>query len=285
MRWYPANEEHAIERVAFTALLDFPLAPKGFQSILAKIGQKASLVGINEMVVLPPPLQIQLSPQDAAVGVFSPSQRLDISSAGRSYRKTENGTIAEEIIYNPTALVFAATKYKRWSPFLDRLSECLSEALTEIAENTNIIDIRLEYWDRFDLRSEQSSQTGTTKLINESTKLISPYFTERVGSWHAHVGFFQPDGMETRTLVNANVDVISNTPGLPPIFPEGTEAQARIYTLASAQHIVLNKGFPDWENIKANLSAKHQLLKSLLCDLIDGGLSDLISLKAEPLDQ
>ena len=50
MGWKPASETHAIERVALTLLLKDVLPPKAQSSIQASIGQKASEIGVNEMM-------------------------------------------------------------------------------------------------------------------------------------------------------------------------------------------------------------------------------------------
>jgi uncharacterized protein (TIGR04255 family) len=285
MSWQPAREQHAIERVAFTALLGFPLPPKPFERLLTSVRRRAADSGINEMVVLPQPVQIQLTAQDPKISGFQLTPPAEFGPLGQAYRKTDDGRVLEEIICHNNIIVFSATKYRHWTDFLSRLELCLSEAIKSISQLTNILEVRLEYWDRFDQRAPATEgNSEEDHLINPRSTLVAPFQYGQTGSWHSHIGFFLGEGTAVRTLVNANIDVVSNSPGLPPVLIEGISGQARIYTLVTAQHTVPNSGFDDWQTVKDALDSRHELSKSIVGDLIHPRLADQIQLSARPLD-
>ena len=283
MNWHPASEMHAIERVAFAALLSYPLSPKPFERLLTKVRHKAAETGINELIVLPP-VQIRLGSQDPKLSGPQLGPHVEFGNPGQAFRRTENGRVLEEIIFNPSALAFSATTYNRWTEFTGRLKDCLSEVLTSIAEDAYISELRIEYLDRFDLSMDGDSGTVTDcgSLINQNSVLISPVFRTQIGSWHEHIGFFLDDNGDVRTLVNACY-VIANSPGMPPALAEGYAAQAKFYSLTSAQQVVPNRGFENWENIKDHIDSRHELSKSIFGDLIHPVLAEKIRLDAKPL--
>lgn len=281
MNWRPASEKHAIERVAFTALLGFPLPPKPFDRLLTKVRRKAGDTGINEMIVLPKPLQITLGAQDPKLSGPQLAPKLEFGATGQAFRKTENGRVLEEIVFSNGVLAFAATSYNHWSEFSERVRECLSEIIDTISDITNITEIRIEYWDRFDL-VDGDTKARSEFLINPSSTLLAHFYQRINTSWHTHLGFFLDEGSDVRTLVNANIDVIANAPGLPPVLADGYLAQARFYTLISAQNTLPDKGFENWETIKNRIDSGHELSKSIVGDLIHPALAEKIDLKAKP---
>jgi uncharacterized protein (TIGR04255 family) len=283
MNWQPASEMHAIERVAFAALFSFPLGPKPFERELTKVRHEAAKSGINELIVLPQPVQIRFGAQDPKLSGPQLAPQFEFGNPGQAFRRTENGRVLEEIVFNPSALAFSATTYNRWGDFKARLKDCLSDALTSVAEDTYISELRIEYIDRFDLLSDDSSTMADCRgLINPNSVLISPKFKTQTGSWHEHIGFFLDDNGDVRTLVNANVDVIANSPGMPPALQDGYAAQAKFYTLTSAQQVGPNRGFEDWDNIEEHIHSRHELSKSIFGDLVHPTLAEKIRLEARP---
>jgi len=278
MSWTPVNADHAIERVLFTTLFSDQLPTKVMSQLGVELGAKASSVGINEMVQLsPPPFPIHF---DGAV-----QQQPQMPNFGQVYRKTSNGIVLEEINCTAMSLSFSATLYVHWKDFLERVEECLAEAINRVAEVTDIVDVRLEYWDKFNL-PHGNTAADVKSLVNPASRLIPGYFKEQKGSWHTHFGFFTPDhnSNSRRVLVNGNVDVAANVDGFPSMFEPDIYAQARVHTLAATQHTVPNQSFDSWDVIKSVANHEHDLLKSVMADCIHSDLVKAINLNANPFE-
>jgi uncharacterized protein (TIGR04255 family) len=176
---------------------------------------------------------------------------------------------------------YSTTNYDRWAGFLSGVQAIIAPSLAVIFATTAVNEIRLEYWDRFD-RSVDCDKNEP--LINSGSKLIGEAFRDAVGAWHAHVGFFSNvQHANRRTLINANVDVVTSMPNNLQQFPSGVTGQSRIYTLGSLQAINSCNPFDDWGVIEPEIVNVHHLLKSVLGDIIHPSIATSVQLNANPL--
>ncbi|WP_342361379.1 TIGR04255 family protein [Terrarubrum flagellatum] len=267
MPWEPANEGHAIERVAASILFAEPLPLKVLRNIQESIKTSVSPKGFDKVVLLPSPTQFQIAIHGGQPSLTNPA-------TGQAFRKVSDDAVVEEVISNESALTFAATRYQSWEAFISVAQECLAGAVASAASLVTFRDIRLEYWDRFDLKGRD----GISTLINPRTTLLSEKFRSKEQSWHNNIGYFYGVVPQTRNLINANVGVVIHAE-LPVNEISG---QARIYTLAATQSRIDEGAQPwqvdSWKAASGVLTDRHEDLKSVLVDIIHPVLSQKIKL-------
>jgi uncharacterized protein (TIGR04255 family) len=277
MPWKPANGYHAIERATVSILFKEALTQHAQSQAVNVLTSKAAALGLSEVMVLAPPVQINVV---QAGNAPSPIPQVLGPPPGRAVRKTESGRAIEEAILTDGALTFSTFTYKRWTDFKDRFEALMPHVLSIVSSTTALAEVRLEYWDRFD---RQSSSADDAPLTNPDSSLIGTTVRTNAGSWHSHVGYFTDLRPNVRTLVNANIDSIASMKHHPQSFSGNVNGQARIYTMASVQHTQEGSFFADWSIIVGELEKVHHMLKSVLADIIHPEIATAINLNAQPL--
>ncbi len=278
MPWKPANGRHAIERATASFIFRDGLTQHAHNQAVNLLMRSASALGLNETVILPPPVQLNFV-QSGNVPAPIP-QHVVGPPAGRSVRRTDNGKPQEDALLTSDLLSFTTYAYERWKPFHDRMGALLQQLFAMVSTTTAISEVRLEYWDRFDRRPASDQDEP---LTNPASQLLGPSLLSETGSWHTHVGIFRDLERDRRTLINANVDAIASMTNHPQTFSGGVTGQARIYTLASTQAVSDQNPLGTWDIAFGEFDRIHHILKSVLNDVIHPDIATAINLNAQPL--
>jgi uncharacterized protein (TIGR04255 family) len=272
--WVPLNADHAIDQVAVTVRYRQPIPEKLLATLITNLGSVASATKINEEFVQP----FQVGLQIGIGGVHSNQIPLQV---GRAFRRTQDSRVVEEITCNGLSMSYSARIYSRWDEFIEQADRCLKVAIDDVVKTVHIEEVKLEYLDIFQRRSpNDSGGHGVRDIINPNSKIVPKYYNSVTGPWHCHAGFFHENEGDSRTLVNINITSAQNVPGLPEVLPQGVHGQVNIYTAASAQFVAPDAGFNSWGEVRKVASEQHSLLKSVLGDVINPGLSQRMNLKA-----
>lgn len=283
MDWKPANRVHAIDRVALS-IRWIPLPVKPLRRMVEMVKEGAGSVGLSDQVMVQPSFAIELI-QD---GQNPPRvvQRPE-GPASQTFRRIVDGKAEFEIVCNADSIVAVDNAYQGWDAFKQTALASIREGATYVVDEIQgALEIRLEYWDRFMLPTGGVMQG----LLNPASKLLGPYAHEQQGSWHSHTGFFHQMAHGVRSLINANVDVVSRAdvvsagPGAPDV-PPNMEAVARIYSLVTAQRIAPSAGFEKFSEIQDLCESQHSHLKGVLADMISPEMASAISLNSERLER
>jgi hypothetical protein len=275
MPWKPANAVHAIDR----ALIKFEfgaLPTKAFEKVFSLVKSASEPYDFTDIVSVQNAQAFHIV-ADADGTNLVPQPGV---TSRRLRRLDTDGNVIEEIICSPSFLAFSISRYESWASIASKMPPCLSAAVSYIQEDIHNVDaVRLEYWDRF-----VQEVDGDEALLNPNTKLIPASFEKVVGSWHSHAGFFHLEG-ERRTLININVDVISEIDAeanslVASQLSEGVSALCRMYSLA----LVTPKStstFKDFDQCMEAANDAHELLKAAIGDVINPALAARIKLNAK----
>ncbi len=286
MRWRPAHEAHAIERVSLTFQFVEAAPSKPWQAVLdaaTKDMQAHNFSFIANALSFPevlisgaiqgqPGLSIEMSP-----GGIITQQHLAVT--GRTFRIVEGTSVREEIQIHRDRLVHQASVYDGWDSYKGRTLALLGASLDKLLPLVDLANVKLEYWDRFVFDGDSRGVDYSELLRSDSAHLPGfPFGTNRL--WHSHVGYFMPLEGTARRLTNVNVDVLDiiQSVGLDP--QSGSPTQRRsvgIYTMAQ-DSIQPTDSPSDQGGTISIVDGLHADLKAVLSDVITAEAADRISL-------
>jgi uncharacterized protein (TIGR04255 family) len=291
MRWLPAHEDHAIERVNLSFEFAEPLPAKPFQALINSASLDFPKQGFNsvvdehEIVASPHMIQggaganlgfrIQFAGH-APAQMASPSQMV---VGGRNFQALNETGVREEVLIHRDRFVHSSMIYGGWAAHRARVLALLGSYLDRALPLANVHIIKLEYWDRFVFRGAPA-EAAYSELLRPNSRFLPGFPTDTRELWHSHVGFFLPD--PPRRLINVNVDVID-------IIETSLEKQATgesalrrsvgLYTLA--QDTLAQGASPSSaEGTISTLEALHTILKETFSAVITDEAANRISLNA-----
>jgi hypothetical protein len=279
MSWQPAAQTHAIDRVAASINVAGRIGGKAHDQIAALVQARAALAGINELSVIPRAFAIQLA---AGPDSLLPQIQPEPGSPGRVMRRTVDGRVAEEVVFDGASLVFNASVYSSWDEFITRLTDVCLPVIEQISLVAYVREVRLEYWNRFEWISDDPPDTAA--LVNPASKFLPARVVQAEKSWHSHLGYFIYPRDGVRTLVNLNVDVAHREPAVPVALRPGVHGQASIYTLVGDHVLPPVDGFDDAAAVVEVWNRNHAYGKAVLGNTLNPELTSRIALNAPDLD-
>ncbi|TXN41415.1 hypothetical protein FV232_19770 [Methylobacterium sp. WL30] len=287
MRWQPAHETHAIERVTVTLMFAEHISTKPWQMLLPLATRDLSKLGFQAAPDAPQLAQNlpQSAPGVAQLVINIGANPVAFGNVGggipfsRNFQYIEAGEARDEIIVARNMFLFTTTFYGGWASLRNRFAEALNNHISIALNTVNIGAIKIEYWDRF--VSEDSADAADYKgLLDIASKYVPKFGFETEGLWHSHVGLFVEPGSSERRLVNLNIDVvdIAEAPEAGAVMAE--PAQKRSVGIYSMVQDTPRPGAPleSAAAIYSTLDEMHTILKVVLADAITDAASDRIAL-------
>ncbi len=271
VRWQPAHEAHAIERVCVTFRFPQDMPDKQWQKLLGsqtpKLQQES--FGFADMRLAS---QIIIGPADV------PQPPLDISNVPANRRIFRSESTGEELQLQPSQLIYFTSRYISWNYFKERMISLLSQFLHETLSVLNINIVKLEYWDRFVFNGEPNN-VAYGELFRFGSRHFPNFLFDQVDLWHSHIGYFASSELNVKRLINFNVDILdiatapdanSQIPGLP-------KRSAGLYSMA--QDSIEASAAPDNLNkTEEILDQLHAILKDVLADALTAEAANRIAL-------
>ncbi|GJD96913.1 TIGR04255 family protein [Methylobacterium iners] len=290
MRWKPAHDAHAIERVSLSLQFPEPIPSKPWQTLLNAAALEFPAAGFNvtlEEVEINigqfaggPGMRIPIAGAPGfAVG---PGQMVQAPIAGRSFQRVVSNEVREEITLSRNGFAYAAVRYDGWASYRERAMSLLARCIDTTLPLVNLQLVKLEYWDRFVFQGPREEVDYAELLRRHSPYLPSfPYGSNQL--WHSHVGLFVPSGTSARRLLNLNVDVLDLADNTGTTAEAPTPVGKRsvgIYSLA--QDTFSSDGSPsDRSGLVSSFEGMHTILKVALAEVITPEASSRISLNPQ----
>ena len=164
--------------------------------------------------------------------------------------------------------------YIRWKGLEEFVQDVKSRVLSLFPTDIPVLQIKLEYWDRF---ISNSSEDAWSQVFVAGDRLPARSVDER-GPWHAYLGWFEPLGAE-RALVNVHIDTFDQSE------PTGAQFRAaNIYTLVALQFQSAAPSLGTILPFDANkLQPLHDLSKRVTGSILTDEMRKRISLSVEGL--
>lgn len=275
MRWKPAHEAHAIERVSAAVIFADQLPSKGWAALIAGLSQVLTGFGFTTQIVGGAALG---GPGHQVQFVIGPGGLQTGQSEGRIFQMIdEGGVLREEIHVFRDRVVYSSTKYAGWTSFFSRYEELCEALIERYLISMAPTYVKLEYWDRFN--TELTSEfVGYADLISIESRFVPGFVVDINELMHSHVGFFASAPEGHKRLININVDAVDIPP--PPENAEGAlRRSVGIYSFAQDQLMTARGEQFDLKALVSTFDAQHTILKAVIGDVITSEMSDRISLK------
>ncbi|POR40514.1 TIGR04255 family protein [Methylobacterium sp. V23] len=287
MRWQPAHETHAIERVTVSFMFAEPISTKPWQTLLALASRELLRQGYQaapDAATIPQNIN-QNNPGFAQliINIGTP-QAVAGNVAGqmpnsRTFSLIDAGEARDEIVISRGFFLITTSYYRGWADFRARIASVFDVHLNLALNTVNISAIKMEYWDRF-VSSEPTEMVDYSDILNRNSKYIPSFGFETGGLWHSHVGVFGNPGSSELRLINLNVDVVDIHEAQAVDGPSDAPAQRRSVGIYSMVQDTLKPSAPleSAEGAHSTLDEMHTILKLVLADAITGEAADRIAL-------
>ena len=243
MSWKPRHEAHAIERVRVMLTFKDPLTSKALKNASASAIAEAHEFGFDTII-----------PAESMVGSFQinllggiPSQQIGSHENGVVFKRTQEGSVIEEVGFRDGGFGYVSATYGRWENLLGRLREVVLPPLHQVEQVADLASVKLEYWDSFTFDGKPTS-ADTTQLLSEVDRSVPTIVVTGASQWHSHIGWFEDIG-GFQVLINRNIDVADRE-------SEGDQVRAlAIYTMVEIR--AGNKGI-EMVDIEEHLNSLHR---------------------------
>lgn len=281
MRWQPAHEAHAIERVSLTFQFDEPIHSKPWQSLLAAASLDLPKQGFNAISDHHElPLAQIVSPAGSrgpAPGFAIPGQPIQLAVTGRSFQVVNGGQVREEVLLLRNQFTHATLLYNGWASHRSRVLALLGGYIERALTLVNLQLVKLEYWDRF-LFDGDPEDVDYGSLLRRGSRHLPGFPFGMDQLWHSHVGYFVNSGASQR-LVNVNVDAFDVAESPAPDQPPVRRRTVGIHTMAQ-DTMGPDPSLTVQNGVGSTLEALHTTLKETFADVITPEASERISLNA-----
>ncbi len=278
MRWSPAHEAHAIERVTATVTFSEPVNSKPFRGLIGSLGEKLLRLGFDSQVATTPNPLPNGGPgiQQFIIG---PTGVMQSHGEGRVFRFVDGQDLREEVLFYRDRVHYSATRYARWGSFVSRYREVLGHEIEAILPTVPTQTAQLEYWDRFNFDGDPS-EVDYSELFSAGSRYLPSFLQEARDLMHSHVGFFVPSSEGNRFLINVNIDAVD----LMPMAQDGHQSapvrSVGIYTFAQERMEAPRSEKLDFSDLVSTFNQQHAILNTIVGGVISDSMARRISLKA-----
>lgn len=209
MSYRPIHGVHAIDQAVVGVRVFESVSELQFKEIVQQAGVLATghqLLG-----------RLQLDPMSVAFGRQVISHGMVSEGAlhpGMLFQRVNSdGTMAEEMTLERTAVTYRTRSYKRWSDIEKILTDILLPLAMSLAnDNLNQVSVvELRCIDRF--LSEPSERPALNTLVRKECPYIPKDILDQTSQLHLYTGWFENQSDSSRLLVNMNFDVVDQDDG------------------------------------------------------------------------
>ncbi|WP_165790921.1 TIGR04255 family protein [Pleomorphomonas carboxyditropha] len=271
MNWRPAHEAHAIERANFSLFFQEEIPAKALNGAVDSITEKVLSLGFAP-VVPPPPNNVFVVNIGSAV--------VQPQVEGRGFQLNRSGELIEELIFQKGFIAYSTTRYTRWKDVIGRIADLISPVAEKYISISNVMSLKLEYYDRFVFEGEPGL-ADFGGALSAGSKYLPEFYRDMKDLWHSHVGYFVPAKGGYKRLININVDALDVVPkGAEPTDPKNSRRSVGIYTMAEDRFWseIPPVQPSSMREILTFADEMHLALKQTLAEVISPPLVDSISL-------
>lgn len=265
----PVSGQHAIDQAVVGVRIFDPIPEERFKQIV----QQASELALNHNL----PGRVQLDPMSVAFGRQVISHGMAVNAElhpGMLFQRVNaDGSMAEEMTVERTAVTYRTRSYKRWKDMEGILNGIVFPVAASLAEGdlSKVSVVELRCIDRF--LSQPGDKPALSALVREGCRYISSHLLESKSQLHMHSGWFADQTDVSRTLVNVNIDVADQ---------DDTSRSANIMQSISLQHArgqILNEFDTEFSSkLSEYFGLLHAEDKALLAEILTDELQKEINL-------
>jgi len=186
------------------------------------------------------------------------------------HRVRPDGSTAEELTVERTAVTFRTHEYRRWSDMVECINHLLIPVARTLANDniSNVSVIELRCIDRF---NSDDQSIALSELVRSNSPYVPHSAMNRSEMQHVHCGWFEDTSPQGRRLININIDVADEAVRSASIF--------QMISRQSSQPGALFDGEkPFAEVVIEEFNEMHQIDKRLLAELLTDELQSRIQL-------
>lgn len=261
----PFNDAHAIVASSVTVQFAAPIPDEARPNLRSKVHALGREMGFG----IPAPFyNTSVTFDSSRVGVFFnyPTAGI-VETSGLSFgRLDEDGVAVERFTSALDHIHIMTNSYIRWGPFFKKASEFIERIYDVYADNLVFAATKVEYWDRFDFRSD--GQPSIKALIRPSCPWLSSSLTEESEGAHCHSGRFDRLDDKLRRLTNVRVDY-GDYPGRDGVNTRSAIIYTMLQDAANAPgYAETGRNAYTAADVLCMLDKQHLALKDLLRDII-----------------
>jgi hypothetical protein len=194
----PLHDAHSIEQVVFVVQFDRMIDDATFQSI-SDFSKKYDTIF---------PSRTLIQQVSFAFGQGIPIPNAPNSSNGFVFKIfAADGSIQTEFKIERTGITYRTTNYTRWNLIWSQVKEYFDELIPMFIEQARIVNLSLNYVDKF-LWSGDIKNFNPSLLLNAESQYLCRHIFNTPDFWHSHTGAFIRSDEETKRLMNVNVDYV-----------------------------------------------------------------------------
>lgn len=276
MNWEPFRADHSIVRA--TAYFSFPepLNQDALDNLIIAARKSALSVGLNDRAESLEPIQLQVPSGKNVVFQLGSSGINVVQARQVMFRQLDQEEkVINEFTVNSRTVLFSTFQYQRWQNFFPVIETILHAICGTLSSQQDVEfnkfrEVRLEYIDKFTALIPDADHY---EIIARPSPYLAPELLNRNHALHCHLGWFEFDAAQNRSLVNVNIDV-GETQNL-----AKQEAVREISILTMKRIERIDGGA--LESPLDRLSALHDDLKLMFRQIITDKAAHRISLAAE----
>jgi uncharacterized protein (TIGR04255 family) len=199
----PVNGQHAIEQAVVGLRIFEPASDEVFEKAVSKATELAKNGDRLPGRLHVDPMSLMFGRQVISAGYV---KSLEAQPGILFQRVNTDGSMAEELTLERTAVTFRTRNYQRWDDMVECINSLLCPVFEVLAEDdmSKVAVIELRCIDRF---NATESDVPLSALIRENSPHLPPKILTRSDMLHMHSGWFEDVSAEGRTLININIDV------------------------------------------------------------------------------
>lgn len=205
----PVTGQHAIDQAVVGVRVFDPVSDERFKAIV----QQAAELAISHNL----PGKVQLDAMSVAFGRQVISHGMIVNPElhpGMLFQRVNaDGSMAEEMTVERTAVTYRTRSYKRWKDMENILFGIVLPIAASLAESDldRVSVVELRCIDRF--LSGPNERPLLSSLVRQGCRFVSPHLLESSSQLHLHTGWFADESDGGRTLININFDVVDQDDG------------------------------------------------------------------------
>ncbi|MER9741995.1 hypothetical protein [Mesorhizobium sp. M0187] len=271
--WKPLTPRHAIDTMAMVVTFGEPLSSLVFRRIIRELEPTTFSKGLNNRQPMQT-VSMNFSPTGPQIKPsVAPGMQFQKLSLVRVNEEMVANKVVEELIFDPTHILYRNMNYSRWENVSGTYWDMCSDALRAIIENVPIITIRLEYLDRFVFEGDLAKATARG-LIKEGSSLVAPHIFDLTELWHSHTGKLEKTDGENLRLYQVNVDMVD-------MANADSSATRSIQIISAVEERYAGSGMEGGttNSLRVIFDDLHERVKELFKSIVDAKLLAAVGLK------
>lgn len=264
----PLHAAHAIEQLVLVLQLNRQLSDEELLSVRrAMISLQSELPATQQLRAL----NFALINGTPSVAPSEVDAGLSLSCIGK------NGSVEKELKLERQSITYRCTVYTRWAEVRADCLRYFATLLPHFHDDILISALGLTFVDKF-VWTGNSKDASPKNLLADDSPYFGRYVFDLNDMWHAHTGAFLSPSVETKRLLNINIDCVDEL---------GSEVPKRVVGISTVATDMLNQpGYApcaidahgSLEFLTNRIDQLHSVLKDVFGKLINQDMKARINL-------